>query len=114
MKKLIAIFAVMFGVVILSVRAEDAVDATSAYESKCAVCHGKDGKGATKMGEKAGVKDLTDAKVQAAFTDEKAIAAIKDGLKDGDKIKMKPFGERMTEAEIKAVVKYVRTFSSAK
>ena len=49
-----------------------------------------------------------DPKVQALFTDEKAFAAIKEGVKEGDKSKMKP-AEKLTDEEIKALVSYVRT-----
>ena len=55
------------------------------------------------------VKDMTDAKVQAAFTDEKAFKAIKEGIKDGDKTRMKP-AEDMSDDDIKALVAYVRAF----
>jgi mono/diheme cytochrome c family protein len=85
-------------------------DAKENYEKSCAKCHGPDGKGQTKMGQKLGIKDLTDAKVQEGFTDDKAFKAIKDGLKDKeDKTLMKP-AEGMSDDEIKALVKYVRDF----
>ena len=54
------------------------------YHSECHVCHGPDGAGHTKAGRMKGVKDLTDPKYQAGFTDEQAAARIKDGLKDAD------------------------------
>ena len=69
-------------------------DAKENWEKNCAKCHGADGKGQTKMGQKVSVKDLTDAKVQAAFKDEDAFKALKEGLKDSDgKVRMKPVGE---------------------
>jgi cytochrome c551/c552 len=62
------------------------------------------------MGQKLGIKDYTDAKVQDAFTDEQAFKALKEGLKDSDdKIKMKPV-EGVSDDDIKALVKYVRGF----
>jgi cytochrome c1 len=61
------------------------------------------------MGKKLEIKDLTDAKVQAEFTDEKAFKAIKEGIKDGEKTKMKP-AEGLTDDEIKALVAHARTF----
>lgn len=86
-----------------------AADAKAIYEKECAKCHGTDGKGETKMGKKMGAKDYTSAKVQAEMKDEKAFDAIKKGLKEGDKTLMKPT-EGVTDAEIKAVVAYMRTF----
>ena len=75
----------------------------------CASCHGKDGKGETKAGKKAGVKDQTEAAYQANLTDDKIFKSIKEGLKDGDKERMKPYAEKLTDPEIKALVAHVRS-----
>ena len=85
-------------------------DGKENFEHLCAKCHGADGKGQTKMGQKLGVKDFTDAKVQADLTDAAAFKAIKEGVKDkDDKTLMKPFTD-LTDDEIKALVKQVRGF----
>jgi cytochrome c553 len=86
-----------------------AADAPANWTKHCASCHGKDGKGETKAGRMAGVKDQTDAKYQAGLTDDKMFAAVKDGLKDGGKEKMKPFKEKLSDDEIKALVAHVRS-----
>jgi cytochrome c551/c552 len=57
------------------------------------------------------VKDMTDAKYQASFTDEKATKDIKEGIKDGDKTKMKP-AEGLSDDDIKALVAKVRSFKA--
>lgn len=80
------------------------------WDKNCASCHGKDGKGQTKMGAKAGVKDYTDAKVQETIKDDTALKSVKDGLKDGDKELMKPFAEKLTDDEIKTLIAYIKTF----
>ncbi|MBI3850354.1 MAG: cytochrome c [Verrucomicrobia bacterium] len=79
------------------------------WEKACAKCHGPDGKGQTKMGQKLSIKDLTDAKVQAELKDDLAFKSIKEGIKDGDKTRMKP-AEGINDDDIKALVAYVRTF----
>ena len=85
-------------------------DGKASYEKNCAKCHGVDGKGNTKMGIKMGAKDYTDAKVQAAVTDEAMAKATCDGFKDKDgKVLMKP-AEGLTDADVKALVAYMRTF----
>lgn len=87
-----------------------AADAKVTYAKECTKCHGADGKGDTKMGKKLGAKDYTDPKVQAEVTDATAFKAIKEGLKDKEgKTVMKPT-EGVSDAEIKAVVAYLRTF----
>jgi cytochrome c553 len=86
-----------------------AADAAANWEKSCKQCHGTDGKGQTPMGKKLELKDFTDAKYQASFTDEKATKAIKEGIKDGDKTKMKP-AEGLSDDDIKALVAKVRAF----
>jgi len=87
-----------------------AADAQENWDKSCAKCHGADGKGGTKMGQKLGIKDYTDAKVQAALTDDAITKAIKDGVKDKeDKVVMKPV-EGLGDDEIKALAQKVRSF----
>jgi cytochrome c553 len=86
-----------------------AADVKENWDKICAKCHGPEGKGDTKMGQKLGIKDLTDAKVQAEFKDEQAVKAVKEGIKDADgKIKMKPV-EGLSDADINGLVAHVRT-----
>src|ERR1700722_12062309 len=86
-------------------------DARALWEKTCAACHGKDGKGDTRMGKKVDVKDYTDAKVQGAFTDDQAIKSVKEGIKDDKgKERMKAYGELLSDAEIKSLVAYLRGF----
>ena len=58
----------------------------------------------------AGVKDQTDAQYQATLKDDKMMKAIKEGLKEGAKEKMKPFGDKLSDEEIKALIAHVRSF----
>lgn len=106
MKNLIIITCALLMAGAVSVRAADAKDI---WAKDCAKCHGEDGKGKTKMGEKLGVKDYTDAKVQADMKDEKMLKAIKEGIKEDDKTKMKAFSD-LSDDEVKALVAYVRAF----
>jgi cytochrome c6 len=86
-----------------------AADAKSNWANNCAQCHGPSGKGDTKMGKMLNAMDLTDSKKQSSFTDAKAAAAIKDGIKQNGKTAMKAFGGKLSDDEIKALVAYVRT-----
>ena len=87
-----------------------AAEALQNYEKHCMKCHGKDGKGATKMGRQSGAKDYTDPKVQGEMKDDVAIKTVKEGLKEGTKEKMKAYGGELSDDEIKALVAYMRTF----
>ncbi len=87
-----------------------AADAAATWAQNCASCHGKDGSGGTMMGKKLGVKDYRDAKVQTAFSDAEAERAVKEGVKTSGKETMKPFGSKLSDADIKALVAYVRSF----
>ena len=106
MKKLAMIICALLMAGAVSLRAADAKEN---WTKNCAKCHGEDGKGKTKMGEKVGVKDYTDAKVQAEMKDDAMAKAIKEGVKDGDKTKMKAFND-LSDDEVKALVAYVRAF----
>jgi len=86
-----------------------AADAKTNWANNCAQCHGPTGKADTKMGKMLNAMDLTDPKKQASFTDAKAAAAIKDGIKQNGKTTMKAFAGKLSDAEIKALVAYVRT-----
>ncbi len=87
-----------------------AADVKANWEKHCQKCHGADGKGETKMGRQSGAKDYTDPKVQAELTDEKAIKIIKEGIVEKGKKKMDPYGDKLTDDEIKALVAYIRAF----
>jgi cytochrome c6 len=101
--------ALFIAPIILCAGAALAADAAANWSQHCASCHGKDGSGITTMGKKLGVKDYRDAKVQAEFTDAKAAQLIKDGVAEGGKDKMKPFKDKLSDEEIKALVAYVRS-----
>jgi len=83
-----------------------AADGTEVYSKNCAKCHGDDGAGKTKMGEKLGCKDYT---AEAVNVDE-GVKAVKEGLKKDGKTLMKAFGESLSDDEIKAAVEHMKTF----
>jgi len=107
MKKLITVaFALLVGACVSA----HAADAKETYDKTCAKCHGPDGKGQTKMGQKLGLKDLSDAKVQADLTDAAITKSIKEGVTDKEgKVVMKP-AEGLSDDEIKGLVAQVRSF----
>jgi len=84
---------------LLAATAASAADGKALFGSKCAACHGPDGKGQTTMGKKLGVKDLTVSKLTAAEME----AIVTSG-----KGKMTPFAGKLAPAEIKEVAAFVK------
>lgn len=76
------------------------------YKTKCAVCHGADGKAATAVGKDDNIRDLGSADVQAQS--DAALTAIITNGKD----KMPAYGKSLKPAQITAMVAYVRSLAS--
>ena len=79
-------------------------DAATLYKSKCAMCHGADGKGDTPAGKKMGVHDFASPEVQA-MKDAEIASAIANG-----KNKM-PAYKSLSADQIKDLVSYIRSFA---
>jgi mono/diheme cytochrome c family protein len=104
-----AIVSIVISLLVASSMSVRAADAKALWDANCAQCHGKSGNADTKMGKTLSAKDLTDPKVQAAFTDAKATQSIKEGVKENGKTTMKAFGGKLSDDDVKALVAYVRT-----
>jgi cytochrome c6 len=92
-------------------RAAPDAAAKELYTKKCASCHGDDGKAETKLGKKYDAESFASAKFQEKHTDEQIEKSITEGKA---KTKMKPFKDKLTPEEIKAMVQMVRSFAPAK
>ena len=73
------------------------------YKRQCASCHGPDGAGKTGAGKAFKVRDLRSPEVQSQSDDE-LFNAIAKG-----KSKMPAYAQKLGEADIHALVKYIRT-----
>lgn len=97
---------------LLAPQASRAAAAADNWKQDCASCHGDDGSARTKMGRKLSLKDLTDAAYQKTFTDDQLFEHLKAGETGTDgKVKMKPYGDRLSDDEIKALVGFVRSLA---
>jgi cytochrome c6 len=72
------------------------------YKAKCASCHGADGKGATAAGKATKARDFCSDEVKKETDEEWAAIAAKG------KNKMPAYDKKLTEAELQAVVAYIR------
>jgi cytochrome c6 len=80
----------------------NAASAKATFQTKCAMCHGPDGAG-SEAGKSLNVPDLRSEAVQK-LPDAQLAQTISDG-KGG----MPPFKSSLSEAQIHALVKYVRS-----
>ncbi len=111
MKKfLVVVLALAVGILVMprSARADAGVDGAAIYKSKCAMCHGPDGKGQTTMGKNLKLKDLGSAEVQK-MTDAELNKLIADG-----KGKMPAYKGKLDQASIDALIAHIRTFAPKK
>lgn len=78
----------------------------SVYTKNCANCHKDDGHGGKVEieGKTLDVADLTDFKI-ANFTDEKLTRYVVNGIPDDG---MPAFKDKLSEGEIRDVIKYIR------
>jgi cytochrome c6 len=89
-----------------TLRAQD--DAPGVFKAKCAGCHGADGSGNTSVGKSLKLRDLGSADVQKQ-TDADLIAIITNG-----KSPMPAYKGKLTDAQIKQLVAYVRDLAAKK
>ena len=99
--KLLLLAAAVFGFTVAPAHAQSGA---AVYKAKCAMCHGMDGKGETAVGKSLKLRDLGSPEVQKE-TDDEMIAITANG-----KGKMMGYKGKLTDAEIKDVVSYIRTF----
>ena len=80
-----------------------AADGAAIYKAKCASCHAANGDGQTAIGKKMNLRHLGSPEVQKQ-TDAELYAWTADG-----KNKMPAYKAKLSEAEIKALVAFMRT-----
>jgi mono/diheme cytochrome c family protein len=79
------------------------------WAKTCAKCHGDDGAGKTKMGEKLKVGDRTSAEWQAKHKDGEMKKVVRNG---NPKVKKPATGvDKLTDAELDEMIKFVRSLA---
>jgi mono/diheme cytochrome c family protein len=73
------------------------------FKTRCAMCHGVDGKANTPAGKAFKAASLRDPMVVNASDDE-LVVIVKNG-----KNKMPSFKDKLTDDQVKAVIAYIRT-----
>ena len=72
------------------------------FKTKCAACHGQDGKGEVPMGKKLGARNLSSSEVQG-----QSDAQLTDIVTKG-KDKMPAYDGKLTKEQIGQLVAYIR------
>ncbi len=103
-----ALLATVLTAIVLWGTMAAAQDAAANYKAKCAMCHGADGKGDTPIGKKMGILDFASAEVQKA-SDADLIAIITKG-----KNKMPAYENKLSAAQIKEIVAFIRSLAKGK
>ena len=80
------------------------------YEKECARCHGKDGKGDTRVGRRLECKDYSKAEVWAKLKEPEVLKVLKEGLQKDGRILMRPYGHKLKDQELKDLITYMKTF----
>ena len=104
------LLSLALGALVSSTGEVSGAETLALWDKHCVACHEKDGSGNTKMGKKVEAKDYRDPKVQESMKEPEAIKSIKNGLKEKGIERMKPFADKLTDDEIKALIAHMRTF----
>lgn len=86
------------------------------WKSKCASCHGADGKGDTEQGKKMKVGNMATPAWQKSHTDDQIRDAILNGVKtekDGVKKEMDPYKDELSPDQVKALVDFIRALPTS-
>jgi mono/diheme cytochrome c family protein len=92
-----------------SVSGNSGADGVAIFDSKCALCHGKDGVGLPNW-RSLGQPDFTKTEWQSAHTD----AQIADSIKNGKGKFMPAFKGKLSDEETGTVVQRIRAFGKKK
>lgn len=101
-RRLLPAVGILIGLCSIPVHAQDVA---AIYKTKCAACHGADGKGESAMGKKLGVHDFAAPEVQSQSDDQLA-AIINDG-----KNKMPGYKKSLKPDQVKELVEFTRSLA---
>jgi mono/diheme cytochrome c family protein len=84
-----------------------AAEDRAVFENNCSACHGNDGRAQTAQGRKMKAKDLRESRLTEA--------EIERQIREGSRTKtgvsvMPPIGRDMTDAQIQAAIRVVKSF----
>lgn len=103
-RKIVGLAAVAVAAGLLSPAISFADDASAGlFKTKCAGCHGADGKGETAMGKTLKLRDLGSADVQKQSDDELTT------IVSAGKNKMPAYGKSLSADQVKGLVGFVRS-----
>ena|ERR1039458_10282425 len=96
---------ILLGAILIAGPALAQAPGADTYKAKCAMCHGADGLAATPMGKSMKILSIKDSAMVGA-PDSRLIASTTNG-----KGKMPAYSGKLTDAQIKDVIAYMRTLA---
>ena len=113
MPEILKSFAVLLGLLLAGNAASDSARDAELYEQACAACHGTDGRGSSveDRGFELELPDFTDCEFASREPDPDWHAVIHEGgpVRAFDRM-MPAFGDALTDEEIYAILRHIRTF----
>lgn len=103
MKSILSYSAILFLAALFATPSFAQSGGSDVYKSKCLMCHGPDGTASTPVGKSLKAASFRDPSVVGA-SDPDLIAIVSKG-----KVKMPSYQGKLSDAQIKSVVGYIRT-----
>ena len=100
-------FALLLSLSLATVVQAEEETAAETWTAKCKSCHGPDGKAQTQMGKKEAIGDISLPAWQGAHSDADIRRVIAEGSEKNKK--MKAYKDKLSPAQIDALVTYVRS-----
>ncbi|MHB8416555.1 MAG: c-type cytochrome [Myxococcales bacterium] len=98
----------LFAALCLASAAVPAPEAHDLYAKKCAVCHGDDGKGDTRMGRRFRAPDFTSAKWRATAKDAELRKVIENGVEEDGVHRMPAWKGKLSPDQIDALLQLIQ------
>ncbi len=90
--------------------AVDPADAPAeVWSSRCAMCHGADGRAQTAIGRKANAKDVSQRGWQESNDDDAIRRVIRMGVPE---TKMRAYDDKMSEQQLDGLVRFIRSLAA--
>jgi mono/diheme cytochrome c family protein len=110
MKRTMLGLGLLCGVTLLFTRTPLGAEPDALFNQKCASCHGKDGQAQTAAGKSMKIKSWRDDEALKKMSDTRLKEIIRDGVKEGGKVRM-PANKALKDEQVDELAKKVRSLN---